>query len=242
MTDARAVTFFMAKRSVVVKSAMAVVAAAGAGWFTYRAITAQRVSRETDTLAGILALVPTSHVADVGAGDGAYAIELASRVVTKGRVYATEIEADAVANIRDRALAAHLDNVTAIHADEGSANLPTACCEGIFLRGVYHHITKPAETNQSLAAALRPGGRLAIIDFEPTWFLSTFFPVRGVPANRGGHGVSPAVIVSEIQQAGLKLVDSRSDWARGQYCLIFQKQQLVLIHRHLGLAVVQRQQ
>jgi hypothetical protein len=109
-----------------------------------------------------------------------------------------------------------------IHADETSTNLPAACCDAIFLRGVYHHITKPAPTNQSLAAALRPQGRLAIIDFEPTWFLTTFFPVRGVPENRGGHGVPADVVMSEMTQVGLTLTTRLNEWSRGQYCLVFQ--------------------
>ena len=216
----------MGKQSIALKSALIVAAAASAGWFGYRAFTAQRVSRETDRLAGILELVPTSHVADVGAGDGAFSLELASRIVTRGRVWATEIEEDAVANIRAEALAAHLENVMVIHADEASTNLQAACCDAIFLRGVYHHITKPAPTNQSLAAALRPQGRLAIIDFEPTWFLSTFFPVRGVPENRGGHGVPADVVISEMTQAGLTLTTHLNEWSRGQYCLVFQNERV----------------
>ena len=222
MQKSQPVPLFMGKQSIALKSALILAAAASAGWFGYRAFTAQRVLRETDRLAGILELRPTSNVADVGAGDGAYSLELASRVVTQGQVFATEIEQEDVANIRAEAVAAGLDNITVIRAGEESSNLPAACCDAIFLRGVYHHITKPAETNRSFRDALRPGGRLAIIDFEPSWFLTTFFPVHGVPANRGGHGVPPAVITSEVQQAGFTLIDHRSEWTRGQYCLIFQ--------------------
>jgi SAM-dependent methyltransferase len=212
----------MGRRSVVLLSSLT-VAAATAGWFGYRAFTARRVSQETDRLAEILALAPTSRVADVGAGSGAFALELARRVVPRGHVFATEIEEDAVTEIRSDASAAALENVTVIRAAEESSNLPTACCDAVFLRGVYHHITKPAETNRSLRDALRPHGRLGIIEFVPSWFLSTFFPVRGVPANRGGHGVAPSVVVSEMQQAGLRLIDRLDEWTGGQYCLVFQK-------------------
>ena len=53
---------------------------------------------------------------------------------------------------------------------EGAAaatNLPPACCDAIFMRDVYHHITEPEAFNKSLAASLKPGGRLAVIDFPP---------------------------------------------------------------------------
>ena len=215
----------MGKQSGVLISVLAVAAAAAAGWFGYPAFTARRVSQETDRLAEILALEPTSRVADVGAGDGAFSIELASRIVPRGHVFSTEMEEDAVADIRADASAARLENITVIRAAEASSNLPTACCDAVFLRGVYHHVTKPAETNRSLRDALRPHGRLAIIDFEPSWFLSTFFPVHGVAASRGGHGVPPAVVLTEMQQAGFTLVDRMDDWAGGQYCLVFQTPQ-----------------
>jgi SAM-dependent methyltransferase len=206
----------------VLISVLTVTAAATASWFGYLAFAARRVSQETDRLAEILALDPTSRVADVGAGDGAFAVELASRIVPRGHVFATEIEEDAVADIRADASAADLENLTVIRAAEASSNLPTACCDAVFLRGVYHHITKPAETNRSLRDSLRPHGRLAIIDFEPSWFLSTFFPVGGVAASRGGHGVPPAVVVTEMQQAGFKLINQIDEWTGGQYCLVFQ--------------------
>jgi ubiquinone/menaquinone biosynthesis C-methylase UbiE len=212
----------MSRRSAAVISSLTAVAAI-AVWFGYRTFAARRVAEEADRLKEILALEPSSSVADVGAGTGAYSMELASRVVPHGHVFATEIEEDAVAKIRARASAAGLSNVTVIRAGEASSNLPAECCDAVFLRGVYHHITKPAETNRSLQEALRPHGRLAVIDFEPSWFLSTFFPVRGVPSSRGGHGVPPGVVVAEMQQAGLRLIDERSDWTGGQYCLVFQK-------------------
>lgn len=213
---------FMTRRSRLLTWALALTAAATAGWFGYRTLAARRVTQETDRLAEVFALEPTSRVADVGAGSGAFSLELASRIVPRGHVFATEIDEDAVADIRADVSAAGLKNVTVLRAAEASSNLPAACCDAVFLRGVYHHITKPAETNRSLRDALRPGGRLAIIDFEPSWFLSMFFPVRGVPASRGGHGVPAAVVVTEMRQAGFKLIDRQDNWTGGQYCLLFQ--------------------
>jgi SAM-dependent methyltransferase len=213
----------MKKRSTVWLWVLGISAAAVAGWLGYRAYQARGVSRETDRLAVALALEPTSRVADVGAGGGAYSQELASRIVAAGHVFATEIEDDAVASIRDAAADAGLGNLTAIRAAEGSTNLPPECCDAAFLRGVYHHLTRPAETNASVRNAIRPGGRLAIIDFEPSWFLSRLFPVGGVPPNRGGHGVPPDVVIRELEQAGFMLLSRLEDWPGGQYCLVFDR-------------------
>ena len=126
-------------------------------------------------------------------------------------------------SIRNAAADAGVENLSVIRAAETSTNLPPGCCDAAFLRGVYHHITSPAETNASLLEAIRPGGTLAIIDFEPSWFLSTFFPVTGAPSDRGGHGVPPDVVVRELTQAGFVLVKRIEDWPGGQYCLVFQK-------------------
>lgn len=196
--------------------------AALVGWLGYRALEARQVAQETERLAAVLRLGPAMQVADVGAGGGAFTVALAARVVPQGHVFATEIDEESVESLRAKGASAGLENVTVIQARADSSALPAACCDAAFLRGVYHHITQPAETNASLREALRPGGRLAIIDFEPSWFLSTFFPVRDVAQNRGGHGVPPAVVVSELEQAGFALVERIDDWDRGQYCLVFQ--------------------
>jgi predicted methyltransferase len=204
--------------------AIAVAAAVGAaGWVAYRVVAARSVARETDRLSDVLQLAPRSRVADVGTGNGAYARELAARVVTEGHVFATEIDAAAVERLAARAQQSGLRNLTAIEAATDATNLPPGCCDAAFLRGVYHHVTHPAETNASLHETLRPGARLAIIDFEPGWFLSTFFRVEGVPANRGGHGIPPDVVGQEVERAGFRLVERIDDWRSGQYCLVFER-------------------
>jgi ubiquinone/menaquinone biosynthesis C-methylase UbiE len=198
-------------------------AAAAAGWSGYRAWTARRVSQETEKLAAVLRLGPTNRIADIGAGNGAFTIALASHVVSKGHVYATDIDEKTLETLRANAADAGLENVTVIQARADSSALPVGCCDAAFLRDVYHHITNPAATNVSVRDALRPGGRLAIIDFEPSWFLSTFFPVRDGPVNRSGHGVPPEVVIAELEGTGFRLVDEMKDWGRGQYCLVFEK-------------------
>src|SRR5262249_56751351 len=101
---------------VLLWAVAAVTVAALAGWFGYQRFAARRVSQETARLAEVLALRPTSRVADVGAGGGAFSVELASRIVPQGQVFATEIEEGAVADIRSEASAAGLENVTVIRA------------------------------------------------------------------------------------------------------------------------------
>jgi hypothetical protein len=87
-------------------------------------------------------------------------------------------------------------------------------------------ITSPGPPKRPPAfGTLRPQGRLAIIDFQPSWWLSLFFPVHGAPSSRGGHGVPPSIVMTEMKQAGFELIDRIDDWPGGRYCLIFQKSQ-----------------
>ena len=57
-----------------------------------------------------------------------------------------------------------------------------------------------------------------------TWLVLTwFFPVHGVPANRGGHGVPRAVVVQELRSAGFQIERELSDWPGSQYCVVARK-------------------
>ncbi len=61
------------------------------------------------------------------------------------------------------------------------------------------------------------------MDFPSAWFLSTLFRVKGVPPNRGGHGVPPDVVIEELKTAGFSLERRIDKWEGRLYCLVFQK-------------------
>jgi SAM-dependent methyltransferase len=115
-----------------------------------------------------------------------------------------------------------LTNVTVIEGAEAATNLPDACCDAIFLRNVYHHITAVDAFNKSLVASLKPGGRLAIIDFEDR---SGGQIPKGVPSNRGGHGVPPGIVVDELTAAGLTHIRTTEKWPPGEptFLALFRK-------------------
>jgi ubiquinone/menaquinone biosynthesis C-methylase UbiE len=166
---------------------------------------------EAPELARELELQPGMAVADVGAGSGAWSWELSQVVGPSGRVLATDIDARALANLRSLVERERLDNVTVIEGAGGATNLPDASCDAILIRDAYHHVTEPDSFSRSLFAALKPGGRLAIIDFAPD--PRSRLPA-GVPANRGGHGIAPAIVVSEMTAAGFAHVRTIPTWSR----------------------------
>lgn len=152
----------------------------GVGCNSWRGFGFRASGPEMPRLRHELALTPGMSVADVGAGSGELTVALAAEVGPGARVFSTEIDSEALKQIRAAIAAARLTNVTVIQAQARDANLPTDCCNAVILRRVYHHLTHPAETNASLLRALRPGGLLAIIDFSPTFSWLWPWPPKGV--------------------------------------------------------------
>jgi ubiquinone/menaquinone biosynthesis C-methylase UbiE len=177
-------------------------------------IAQERRQAELDApwLVEVLELTPGMAVADVGSGFGAMTVVL-GHWIGSGRVFATDITESALRQTREYVKTEGLTNVTVLEGAEAATNLPDACCDAIFLRNVYHHITGVDAFNRSLVASLKPGGRLAIIDFEDR---SGGRIPKGVPANRGGHGVPPAIVVDELTAAGLTHVRTAENWPAGQ--------------------------
>ena len=168
----------------------------------------QAAELEVPELAKLLNLKPGMTVADVGAGFGAWTVRFAKFVGPAGRVYATDIGAAQLASLREYTAREGLKNVTVIEGAPDSTNLPAQCCDAILIRDAYHHLTQPAPILASMTAALKPGGRLAVIDFPPR--PNSEVP-SGVPANRGGHGVPPDVVEKEAG-ASLTHVQTISTW------------------------------
>jgi predicted methyltransferase len=178
---------------------------------------------EADRLAEVLNWQPGSVVADLGAGRGELTLPVAKRVGPTGRVYSTELDPKKLAQLEE--LAAKEKNVTALPASATATNLPPECCDSIFMRLVYHHLTKPAEVDASLLRTLKPGGLLAVLDEEPA--PGSSMP-DGVPKNRVGHGVPQQIVIDELTAAGFELVTTR-DWPGAHdsyhptYCVVFRK-------------------
>jgi ubiquinone/menaquinone biosynthesis C-methylase UbiE len=175
-------------------------------------------SGEIERLATLMAWKPGTVVADIGAGDGSYAFAAGERVGPTGKVFATEIDAKKLKELRAEVKKRNFQNVAVVESAEADTNLPAACCDAIFLRRVYHHLTKPKEFDANLIRSLKPGGRLASIDFSPRPGLD---PVEGVPSNRGGHGIPQKIVIEELIAAGLQVEKIVNDWPGDSYCVLF---------------------
>ena len=189
-------------------------------------IAQERKQAELDVphLVEALELKPGMTVADVGTGGGAMTVVL-GHWIGSGRVFATDVTESSLRRTREYVQKEGLTNVTVIEGAEAATNLPDACCDAIFLRNVYHHLTAVDAFTKSLVASLKPGGRLAVIDFEDRKGGASRIP-KGVPANRGGHGVPPGIVVEELTAAGLTHVRTAAPWPSGDvtFLALFRKQ------------------
>jgi len=162
-------------------------------------------------------------IADVGAGEGEIGFAAAAAVGETGKVYLTELDEEKFVALQKGASQRKLKNVVVLTAAEKETKLPDNCCDAIVLRRVYHHFSAPTEMDASLMRSLRPGGLLAVIEFAPRKSLTASDPVKGVPSNRGGHGIPKKILLQELTAAGFKLDKSFDDWPDDGYCVLFRK-------------------
>lgn len=180
----------------------------------------QTYRTEAARLAHLLDWHAGSVVAEIGAGAGEMTLDAAERVGPTGHVYTTELDPHKLAHLEKLAGSERFHNITALKGAQSETNLPKACCDSIFMRRVYHHFTQPAKIDASIFESLRPGGLLAVIDFPPRRWLP---PVKGVPADRGGHGIPKNILILELTAAGFKVISVLPNWPSNNYCVIFRK-------------------
>ncbi len=153
-----------------------------------------------------LGLKPTDAVADIGAGTGYFARRFAMHA---GKVYAVDIDKDLLAIAQKNAP----QNFTTVLAAPDDPRLPENSVDLIFFCDVLHHIENRAAYYPKLAKALKPGGRIAVIEFY-----KKDLPI-GPPASMK---LSEAEVTSELGAAGFVLT-RRLDFLPYQYYLFFEK-------------------
>jgi ubiquinone/menaquinone biosynthesis C-methylase UbiE len=145
-------------------------------------------------------------VCEMGAGEGEQTMAAARRVAPNGRVYASELGEDHVRTLREKIAGSGLANIIVVAGDPVRTNFPDAACDALFMRNVYHHFADPPAMNASIGAALKPGARLAVVDFKPPPGHEAASPAeRG---NDGIHGITPPTLSRELRDAGFEEVTS----------------------------------
>ncbi|MBD3414684.1 MAG: methyltransferase domain-containing protein [Candidatus Aminicenantes bacterium] len=136
-------------------------------------------------------------VAEIGAGKGRYVVQLAARVGNTGKVYAEDIDAEALDYLKDRCERWDLENVEIILGEATDPRLPQGILDLIFIVSSYHHFDDPVSLLRKARGALKPDGRLAIVEW--------------IPWNKNDdEGTTPQEMEAEMNTAGYQLKRTES--------------------------------
>jgi ubiquinone/menaquinone biosynthesis C-methylase UbiE/intracellular sulfur oxidation DsrE/DsrF family protein len=161
-------------------------------------------------------LKPTDVVADIGAGTGLFTRLFASNVGPEGRVIAVDIAQKFLDHIEVTCREQNLRNVETLLCKDDSTELPPESVDVAFICDTYHHFEFPQKTMTSLLKALKPGGRVILIDFKRIQGESTDWTMDHVRAGQ-------EVFEAEILQAGFQKADEVKDLLKENYMVVFEK-------------------
>jgi cyclopropane fatty-acyl-phospholipid synthase-like methyltransferase len=146
-----------------------------------------------DAVVAALTLKPGMVVADIGAGTGYFEKRLATAVGPSGAVIAVDIEADMVRYLAERAKREGTPNVEARLGTVDDPKLTTQSVDRILIVDTWHHIGDRVAYGTKLAAALKPGGAVFVVDF-------TLETEKGPPKQ---HRLAPSQVIEELTRAGM---------------------------------------
>ena len=168
--------------------------------------------QKPDAVVGALELMPAMTVADIGAGTGYFESRLADGVGARGTVFAVDVEPDMVRYMTERAKRENTPQVKPQVGAPDDPNLAPGSVDRILIVDTWHHITNRGDYARKLAAALKPGGFVLVVDF-------TLETHRGPPP---AHRLGPDVVGGELAAAGL-VVTSLAIGLPDQYVLKAEK-------------------
>jgi len=173
------------------------------------------VVRKLDEIIGACELKPGMDVADIGAGTGLFSRPFASKTSPEGKVYAVDITQKFLDHIEKTCAEQELKNVTCVLCTDASTELPAESIDLAFTCDTYHHFEYPHKMLASIHRALRPGGRLIIVDLKKEEGVSPKWVFGHVRADK-------KAVIEEVTQAGFKFVDE-VDLMKIQYVIRFEK-------------------
>lgn len=170
-----------------------VISPAGAAWL-------ERSTREEEERPEIvirtMKLKDGDMVADLGAGTGFYSRRLARAVAPRGLVYATDIQPEMLEILKRKAAEEMISNIVPVAGTETDPKLPERALDWILLVDVYHEFQQPEPMLQAIRRALKPGGRIALVEYRET-----------TTRIRPEHRMSREQVLAEWLPAGFRLVE-----------------------------------
>lgn len=166
----------------------------------------------TDLLLRALHLKPTDVVADLGAGTGYFSF-LMSPLVPQGRVLAVDIQPEMIDKIKSVSAERHIGNVEPVLGTTRNPNLPASTLDLVLVVDAYHEFDHPREMMRAVRNALKPGGRVALVEYRAE---DPSLPIKRI------HRMSEEQARRELEAVGLKFVTNDKSLPQ-QHLLIFQR-------------------
>lgn len=154
-----------------------------------------------------LEIAPGMHVADIGAGSGYHTLRLSPAVGPTGVVYAEDIVEAYISGLRREAERRKLNNIRIVVGTPDDPKLPARAIDRAVLVHMYHEVENPYALLWNLASALKPGGRVGVIDLD-----------RGAAS----HGMAPAMLKCEFEAVGYRQISSAPMAGGVGYLAIFE--------------------
>jgi FkbM family methyltransferase len=157
-------------------------------------------------------LKPGMVVADIGAGSGYHAVRMA-KMVGDGKIYAVDVEPQMIAYLDKKIKDEQIPNIKTVLGKEQSIELSPGTIDIMLMVDVYHELSFPYEIAKSMLEALKPGGKLFLIEYRSE---DSAVPIKQV------HKMTQKQAVKELKAAGFSFVKNLGNlpW---QHCLIFSK-------------------
>ncbi|MEO1022339.1 MAG: methyltransferase domain-containing protein [Bacteroidota bacterium] len=153
---------------------------------------------------------PTDHIADIGAGSGHHVFKMTD-LARNGIIYAVDIQAEMLAEIERKQEENKVDNIQRILGTERSTNLPDSTLDKVLMVDVYHEFSFPVEMIASIKQAMKPDGKLYLIEYRGE---DDTVPIKKV------HKMTEKQAVKEMEAAGFVLLEN-IDNLPWQHCMIF---------------------
>ncbi len=152
-------------------------------------------------------------IADIGAGSG-YHSALLSKMVGTGKVFAVDVEPEMIGYLNERIKQEKLSRIVPVLSTEQKVSLPENTVDIMLLVDVYHEFSYPYEMALSMRSALKPGGKLVLVEFRSE---DQTVPIKTI------HKMSEAQAIKELRAAGFTF-DKNIDNLPWQHCMVFIKQ------------------
>jgi ubiquinone/menaquinone biosynthesis C-methylase UbiE len=153
----------------------------------------------TPEVLSLLAVRPGEAIADVGAGTGYFSLPLAEAAGAEGRVYAIDSQVEMLDRIVHKLEHSAFTNIELMHTEAGRTALPDASCDLFFLANIWHEIEDQIAVLHESLRVLKPGGRIAILDWR-----TDVEPLAGPPLD---HRISVLQVGTALNFAGFNQIE-----------------------------------